>query len=357
MKKRYKFWIGLLISSLFFLLFIRGMDLKEMWEATKDANYFYIFLAAIINTFSFFIRAERWDYLLEPIKKVRLGSLFSAVCIGFMGNSILPARAGEFIRAYVIGKREGISKTSSFATIVLERLFDGFTLLIMLIFIVSLFPFPRDNYSTYITTGRLYGAVIFTSLFYGLAISMVILMSWKPKNVWEIMHITLFRFFPKTFVSKIEELYKSFLLGFDSLKKGRHIFSISVYSVILWFVTAFGLYLLFPAFSIQFNYFAAILVMVVVAVVIMLPSSPGYVGTFHLASSETLILLGVNVNKAKSFAILHHACCIVPVTILGLFYLSRVNLTFKEIKITVDKEMEREENAPECLDKKDGVFD
>ena len=113
--------------------------------------------------------------------------------------------------------------------------------------------------------------------------------------------------------------------------------SITIYSVILWMVMAFGIYLLFPAFSIPLDFFSAILIMVVVAVVVMLPSSPGFVGTFHLASSEALLLLGVNANLAKTFAIVHHASCIVPVILLGLFYLSREQISFKEIRTSASE--------------------
>jgi len=338
LKKRYKLWAGILISCVFFFLFIRGMDLKEVWMATRQANYFFILLAIVVNAATFAIRAERWHYLLEPIKRIRFPSLFSAVCIGFMGNSLLPARAGEFIRAYVIGRREGITKTGAFATIVTERLFDGITLLVMLIIVVAVFPFPVKNYGSYITIGFLKWAVGITSFFYGIVITTLFLLNWKPDHIWRLMNFTLFRYLPGEMIKRIEVLYRAFLSGLESLKRGRHILSIGIYSILLWLVTAFGIYLLFPAFSIQLDFLSAILIMVVVAVVVMLPSSPGFVGTFHLASSETLILLGINAHVAKTFAIVHHAACIVPVVILGLFYLSREQLSFSEIRASVPEE-------------------
>lgn len=338
LKKRYKFWAGILISCLFFFLFIKGMDLRKIWTATRQANYFFILLSIMVNVATFAIRAERWEYLLEPIKKIRFPSLFSAVCIGFMGNSLLPARAGEFIRAYVIGRREGITKTGAFATIVTERLFDGLTLLLMLIIVVAIFPFPGANYGSYITIGFLKWAVAVTSFFYGIVIATLFLLSWKPDHIWRLMNFTLFRYLPAEMIKRIEVLYRAFLSGLESLKRGRHILSIGIYSILLWIVTAVGIYLLFPAFSIHLDFMSAILIMVVVAVVVMLPSSPGFVGTFHLASSETLILLGINAHVAKTFAIVHHAACIIPVVTLGLYYLSREQLSFSEIRASVPEE-------------------
>jgi hypothetical protein len=345
LKKRYKLWAGILISGVFFFLFIRGTDFKEVWTAIREAHYFFVLLSIAVNVASFAVRAERWKYLTEPIKRIRFSSLFSAVCIGFMGNSLLPARAGEFIRAYAIGRREGITKTGAFATIVTERLFDGLTLLVMLIVIMAIFPFPATNYGSYITIGFLKWAVAVTSFLYGVVIVTLFLLSWKPDHIWCLMSFTIFRYLPGKITGKIELLYRAFLSGLESLKRGRHILLIGIHSIFLWLVTAFGIYLLFPAFSIRLDFLSAILIMVVVAVVVMLPSSPGFVGTFHLASSETLILLGINAHVAKTFAIVHHAVCIVPVLILGLFYLSREDLSFSEIRESVPekyKVLERE---------------
>lgn len=341
MKRIYKFWLGVIISGFFIALFLIGVNIKEIWVTLKDANYFFVLLAVCINVLTFMIRAARWEYLLDPIKKVNLDSLFSAVCIGFMGNSLLPARAGEFIRAYVIGKREKISKTSSLATIALERLFDTFTLFLMLLIVASIFSFPGDGSGGYITKGRLNYAVFGVSIFLSLAASMLILLLWKPKNVWDVMNFAILRYFPVDIISKIEGIYHSFILGLESLKKGKHILIIIIYSVVLWLVTAAGIFVLFPAFSIRLTYLSAILVMTIVAVVIMLPSSPGYIGTFHLASSETLIFLGIKISKAKSFAIIHHASCIVPVVFLGLFYLSKESISFKEISYKIDRDIDK----------------
>jgi uncharacterized membrane protein YbhN (UPF0104 family) len=175
------------------------------------------------------------------------------------------------------------------------------------------------------------------------------------------MSITLFRYLPESFIVKIEELYRAFLTGLESLKRGRHLLSITLYSIILWIVTALGIYFLFPAFSLPLDFFSAILVMVVVAVVVMLPSSPGFVGTFHLASSETLILLGVTTHIAKTFAIVHHAACIVPVVLLGLFYLSKEHISFKEIRASAsERYSEMNRKSDKSLDQigntKESVF-
>ena len=90
----------------------------------SHANYFYILPYYILYMLVFVIRTVRWRYFMEPIKRISFSSLFSVNFIGFMGNCILPARAGEIIRPVLIGMKEKVSKSASFATIVVERVFE-----------------------------------------------------------------------------------------------------------------------------------------------------------------------------------------------------------------------------------------
>ena len=130
MKK--KFIIGLLVSLVFLYLAFRKVDFSELWSALKGANYWYILPNIVLVILSMWMRAYRWKFMIHPIKKVGLGRLFSTVMIGFMANNVLPARLGEFVRAYSLGAKENISKSATFATIVIERIFDGFAILFIL---------------------------------------------------------------------------------------------------------------------------------------------------------------------------------------------------------------------------------
>ena len=105
----------------------------------------------------------------------------------------------------------------------------------MLIIAVSVFPFPKEGQGSYITLDFLRWAIGITSFFYGIVIVTLVLLSWKPHHVWQLMRITLFRYLPHGFVQKIEEIYRAFLTGLESLKRGRHMLAITVYSIILRF--------------------------------------------------------------------------------------------------------------------------
>ena len=142
--KNWKIWIGLLISALFIYLALRKVDLPKMWEVIKSSNLSLLALVIFISFFQFVIRAWRWGILLEPIKKTGFLNRLHSTLIGFAANCILPARLGEFIKANYIGHTESISSSSSFGTIVVERLFDGFTLLLVLLIGLIGTTFPAE---------------------------------------------------------------------------------------------------------------------------------------------------------------------------------------------------------------------
>ena len=107
----------------------------------KKVDYWYIIPVILLNLIGFLFRSLRWKYLIEPVKIIRLLNLFSSVMIGFMANNVLPVRLGEIVRAYSIGKMEKISRSSAFATVVVERVLDIFFILLVFLILFFLFPF------------------------------------------------------------------------------------------------------------------------------------------------------------------------------------------------------------------------
>jgi len=120
---------GLVISAVFLYLTLRGLQVAQMWNVIKSANYWWLIPAILVYFIAVWARAWRWHYLLRPIKKDIHVTMFPIVCIGYMGNNIYPARAGELLRAYVLKKREGVQISASLATIIIERIFDGVIML------------------------------------------------------------------------------------------------------------------------------------------------------------------------------------------------------------------------------------
>jgi uncharacterized protein (TIRG00374 family) len=210
MKK--KLYIGILVSVVFLYLAFRKVDYTELWQALKGANYWFIIPNIILGIFTMWMRAFRWKYMVNPIKKVGLGRLFSSVMIGFMGNNVLPARLGEFIRAYSLGSKENISKSASFATIVVERLFDGFSILFILWATLLLFPFPE-------WVKR--GSNLFLLMNLGLLFFLIFLEIKTDSTVKFFQYI--FRILPHKLRMKAEEILLKFISG---LKVFRNVSSL-----------------------------------------------------------------------------------------------------------------------------------
>ena len=113
------------ISGLFLLAILWQVNIQQIKEALKTADYAYVPLAVLLTLLTNILRSYRWKYLLNPIRPIGIVSVFSGVAIGYMANNVLPARLGELVRSYFLGQKEGLSKSSTLATIVVERLLDG----------------------------------------------------------------------------------------------------------------------------------------------------------------------------------------------------------------------------------------
>ena len=127
--KRWQFWLGILISALFLYLALRGLHLGDMWVTMRDAKYGWLVPGVAVYFLGVWVRAWRWHYLLRPLKSVSTRTMFPIVAIGYMGNNIYPARAGEVLRAVVLKRKEAVPVSASLATIIVERVYDGVVML------------------------------------------------------------------------------------------------------------------------------------------------------------------------------------------------------------------------------------
>ncbi|MCD6400492.1 MAG: flippase-like domain-containing protein, partial [Anaerolineales bacterium] len=127
--KRWQFWAGVAISVIFLYFALKGLGIEDIWSVLKDADYIWLIPGVTVYFIGVWARSWRWHYLLRPIKVIPTRTMFPIVAIGYMGNNIYPARAGELLRAVVLKKREDVPISSSLATIIVERVFDGVVML------------------------------------------------------------------------------------------------------------------------------------------------------------------------------------------------------------------------------------
>ncbi|MFO8164589.1 MAG: lysylphosphatidylglycerol synthase transmembrane domain-containing protein [Thermodesulfobacteriota bacterium] len=323
----WKFWLGILISVTFLYLAFHNVDLNLLYLSIKSTNILF-FIPIVGLTISFYlIRTLRWFYLLEQIKKTRLSNLFFSTVIGFAANYVLPVRLGEFIRANYIGRMENISKSSSLATIVIERLFDVFTILLMVLFVILFNDFPSEwrAISKALKTGGFLLFVLFIIL-----ICLLIGLKKKPHTFLTFFARFLF-FLPHTTQQRIFDLLKNFSDGLVLVKGPNQFLAALFYSLTLWFLTAFQIYLLSFAMGLSLPFLAPFFILILICLSVTLPSVPGYIGTFHLACQYGLIFYGFSKEKALSMAILLHAAGFIPTIILGLMLFLLYNISLRNL--------------------------
>ena len=113
---------GLAVGLVF--LFLRNADLHQVWASVRAAHAGYLLLALGSVVVTYLVRAERWQYLLSPLGPTRFSNVLRTTVIGFGASAVLPARAGEVIRPYLLARKEGLSAPAAMATILVERILD-----------------------------------------------------------------------------------------------------------------------------------------------------------------------------------------------------------------------------------------
>jgi hypothetical protein len=318
--RKRRFWLGTIISLLFLALFFYQIDFEKMGEVMLEADYLYLLPALIIYFAGVWFRALRWQFLLSPLRTLSSKRLFSVVVIGYMANNLLPLRAGELVRAYILGEREEMSKAAVLATIAIERIFDGLSLLFIAAS-VSLF-LPLADW--------LRDAVQLMALLFLGALVFLFVLATSQRLALGVTRFGL-RFLPRKFADRGENLASVFLDGLRALHKPVTLAGVFITSLISWLCEAAMYYLIALSFGITQPYTVILLVTSAANLAISLPSSQGGIGPFEYFASRTLIIFGVDLAKATAYALVLHAALLLPVIALGLVFLWLENLSLAQV--------------------------
>lgn len=318
----------------------RKIDYAELLYAMKRADYYYFLPAILITLFQFYLRSVRWKYLVDPLKKVSVMSLLSAVSIGYMANNILPARIGEFVRAYALGNKEGVSISASFATVVVERILDMLTVFILMLAVLYLIQLPPEKAATeqMLKQGGGAAALIFF-------LFLIILFYFKKHRLFFMEFISkIIRPVSDRTAEKLCSFFDSFVGGLSILQNGKHLFPIVIYSFAVWLISSLPIYLILTSFGYQMPYSISIFILVLLAFAVAIPSAPGFIGTFHYACATGLEIFGATKEEALSVAIILHAINFLPITLVGFCFLWRSRISIKSAKKA--EHMQEKSGAP-----------
>lgn len=324
MGKRVRLIGGVLLTILFLWLALRNVDIAAVRDALGSANYLYLIPALLSGAVGYCMRTLRWKLILAPTKDIPFVRLFPVLMTGFATNNLLPARIGEFVRAFLLGSREGVSRSLSLATVVVERVCDGLTLIALMTVTLILFPLP-------VTDPKLRAVEIMATGIFGAATVILVALLFFPAPF-----LSLARFFlrplPSALSGRIEGLLVSFIQGLNALRSPLALAGIAGLSVLVWLAEAGTYAFVLLAFPLNLAWgewlAAASFLLVFVNLGIMIPSAPGYIGTYQFFAKLALGAFQVSSATAIGLSFVAHALQYSFITGVGLFCLWRLGLTF-----------------------------
>jgi uncharacterized protein (TIRG00374 family) len=322
MLRQKRFWVGLIVSLGLLVFVFYQTEPSKIWDSLQQAQYIYLIPALALYFSGVGVRAVRWHFLLRSLKPIPSRALFPPVVIGYMANDILPARMGEIVRAYILGRQENVSKAATLVTIVVERIFDGLT---MLTFLVA------GLFALNLAIAELNALLRMGSALFIAAIVALAVFAGMPSRVERIADFFIQRLPSESLRARVTSLTRSLLDGLGVLRSPTDSLAVYALSILAWLFET-GMYLVIAlGFNIHLPFPVFLLACAFANLVTIAPSTPGYVGVFDAPVMFVLTYFGVNPNLATSYTLVLHAALIVPVTLLGFFYLWRAGLSLTQM--------------------------
>ncbi|MDX9993315.1 MAG: lysylphosphatidylglycerol synthase transmembrane domain-containing protein [Anaerolineales bacterium] len=325
--KKWQFWLGVLISILFLWFALRGLHLGDFWSVVRQANYWWILPGVAVYFVGVWARAWRWHYLLGPIKEIPTAKMFPITTIGYMGNNIYPARAGEVLRAVILKRKEGVPVSASLATIIVERIFDG---VVMLAFIfVNLSELAKLTGASGFVGNIQQVAIYGTAAFVG-ALIIFLLAAMFPALTARVGEWFIQRWLPERFRDKISGIMHKFLDGLAALRSPFNVLMVFLTSVVIWLLETAKYWFVMHAFNFEVSFFALMLMNGIVNLATTIPSAPGYIGTFDAPGIAVLTAYGVDQATAAGYTLTLHVALWLPITLVGAWFLAREGIKWSD---------------------------
>jgi hypothetical protein len=317
--------LGIALSAFALWYTLRGTNLREIWDVLMHSSLPYWVACIITATTIFPLRARRWQALLAPVAgRLPLTPLWQSVAIGMMASNVASRAAGEPARAFALNRAEPRVKfTTAFASVAVDRLFDGTVVLLMMI--LAFF----DPAFTGARPPELVAAMTGTAIFLTAVLVAMALMVYAPRRIFAIHDGIVGHILPR-FSVRSRALLEGFVSGLHVLRDPKLLAEVFFWTVLHWLCNALAFWFGFKALGLHVPPSAALLLQGVIAVGVAVPSTPGFFGVFEAFSKIGLGFYGVNATDAASFGLGFHILSYIPITIMGAVYLSRMKLHFRD---------------------------
>jgi uncharacterized protein (TIRG00374 family) len=321
--------VVVLVAGGLLALFLRNTDFREVGREFARARLDLVLASLVLTGLTYVCRAARWQYLLLPIGRVRLSVALRTTIIGFAATALLPARAGEVLRPYLLARKEGLSATATFATVIVERVLD--TLTVVLLFASYLLFFDTGMAAADETTFRqikLGGALAAAACV--ILLGGVFFLAGHPKTL-ERLTLGLSKVLPERFSDRAGRLVHTFAAGLGIVRSPVRLATAVVLSLQLWLTIAGGIWLVTRAFHIDMPFPGSFVIVALLVVGVAVPT-PGAVGGFHyFYKLGATAFFGATADRAVGAALVLHAVSFVPVAIVGLILLAQEGLSLSRL--------------------------
>lgn len=324
MTTRIRTALVLVLAIALFAWFLRGTNLGAVWEQIRRARTDYVLFSIVPLTITYVARALRWQYLLAPIGRARFGTAFRTTVIGFAAIALLPARVGDVLRPYLLARREGLNATSTFATIVMERVLDLVTVLLLL----ALYVLALGGRQT--LPPALLRPVEASATLAGIAAIVLLGVAWTlathPERIARLV-LRSERILPARIAHGLSRVARTFSEGFAVAREARAMAFAMIWSFPVWLGIAVHAWLITRAFGIAMPLPGAFLLQSLLVIGVAMPT-PGGVGGYHaMYRLGVTSFFGASDEAAVGAALVAHAASFVPVVVTGIVFMLQDGLS------------------------------
>jgi len=333
---RWAWLLGLIISAALLVWVLFKIDPRQVWEYAQRANGWLLLLTVLLATLTFPVRAIRWRLILRDAhgQALPFAPLWHATTIGFMANNLLPARAGEVARAYVASRQLPVRFTTALASIAIERVFDALVMLGLMAVAIALPSFPAHAH----VGGRSLSTIAATTAaLFGVVLLIALLVANRPGPWLVFGERVARRLLPVRAADRVVRALDGIIEGLVVLKSPARFAGVVLWSLVLWLKNAAAFAICFRAFGLDIPLEAALLLQGIIGFGVAVPSTPSFVGVFEAATLVTLQLYGVDSSLAVSYALTYHLTTFLPITLLGLWSLSRLHIRLGELSTAAEE--------------------
>ena len=327
------------------LLLLYQVDLGELKDALRDANYLLLAPSIAIYFVAVWFRAARWRYLLAPMGAFQVRRLYPVVVIGYMANNLLPLRLGEVVRSYYLARQEKVNASSALATIAVERVYDGITLLAFAA-LAAPWLLLLGEFDGAAEVSRTTGIILLAATIMAFAVLLAFFTLLGSSSSFANRIEGRLNMVPSGLRPKVKGLFRTFVAGLEVLNSPSKHLGLFIYSLPVWLLECSMYFLLAYSFGID-EHFDSVGVLLLVVLLLTatsnlatsVPSAIGGIGPFEIVAQQTLMALGVGASLAGAYSgFVHLVALWLPVNLVGLALLWKNNISLRELSAARRKE-------------------